>query len=103
VKDQSEKEDTDCLQPKPPHHWFWGHLKLLGDAIASLPPDCHYHTFMTTIAHKYNMTGVFYIDLWPIASSHLVVVDPDVAQYMYETFKHQVDEPLRCESYQQHI
>src|SRR5690349_114992 len=71
--------------PKPPHHWFWGHLKLMGETMASLPTDVHYQSAVTTIAHKYNMPGVFYLDLWPAGCGQVVVVDPDVALHMTVT------------------
>lgn len=56
--------------------------------MASLPPDVHYQSAITTIAHKYNMPGVFYLDLWPASCGQVVVVDPDVALHMTVTKNH---------------
>jgi len=66
-------------QPKPPHSFFFGHLKLLGETFKSLPSDVHYQAAVVTIARKYNMPGVFYLDLWPASFQQVVVTDPDVA------------------------
>lgn len=88
-----------CLQPKPPHSLFWGHLKLLGETFKLLPNDCHYQAAVTTIARKYNMPEVFYLDLWPAAAGQVVVTNPDVALHMtairnhpkHEAEKHFID------------
>lgn len=50
--------------------------------MASLPHDVHYQSAVTTIARKYNLPGVFYLDLWPASCGQVVVIDPDVAQYL---------------------
>jgi cytochrome P450 len=67
-------------QPKPPHSFLLGHLKLMGETYRSLPSDVHYQAAVVTIARKYNMPGVFYLDLWPVSWGQIVVTDPDVAR-----------------------
>jgi hypothetical protein len=47
-------------KPGPPHHWFWGHLNVMGETMAQLPHDVHYQAAVTTIAQKYNLPGVFW-------------------------------------------
>ncbi|EAT87917.2 hypothetical protein SNOG_04157 [Parastagonospora nodorum SN15] len=37
------------------------------------------------MAKKYNLPGVFYLDLWPASPGQVIVIDPDVAQYMTVT------------------
>ncbi|CAN9110826.1 unnamed protein product [Alternaria alternata] len=74
--------------PKPPHSFFFGHLKLLGETFKSLPSDVHYQAAAVTIARKYNMPGLFYLDLWPIAWGQIVVTDPDVALEMTAVRNH---------------
>lgn len=64
--------------PKPPHDSFWGHLKLFGEIMASLPAGIHYQIAITTIAQKYNLPGLWYLDLWPLAPSQLIITDPDL-------------------------
>ncbi|KAE8832834.1 hypothetical protein PTNB73_09764 [Pyrenophora teres f. teres] len=68
--------------PKPPHSFLFGHLKVLGEAYAMLPSNGHYQAAATTIARKYNMPGVFYLDLWPITWGQVIVTDPDCALHM---------------------
>jgi cytochrome P450 len=55
---------------------LWGHLKIMGEAAATLPPNCHPQAHMTAIAQKYNLHGIFYIDLYPIAGPQVVLTDP---------------------------
>jgi hypothetical protein len=60
----------------------------MGETMASLPPDVHYQVAVTTIAQKYNMPGVFYLDLWPAGCGQVIVTDPDVASHMTVTKNH---------------
>lgn len=60
-----------------------------------LPNDTHYQVVVTTIAKKYNMPGIFYLDLWPVSWSHLVVIDPDVAMEFTVTRSHPKHEAVR--------
>lgn len=75
-------------QPKPPHSFLFGHLKLLGETFKSLPSDVHYQAAAVTIARKYNMPGVFYLDLWPVSWAQIVVTDPDLALHMTAVRNH---------------
>ncbi|EDU50594.1 cytochrome P450 3A30 [Pyrenophora tritici-repentis] len=74
--------------PKPPHSFLFGHLKILGEAYAALPSNSHYHAAVTSIANKYNMPGVFYLDIWPISWGQVVVTDPDCALHMTAVRNH---------------
>lgn len=60
----------------------------MGETMESLPHDVHYQCAATTIANKYNLPGVFYLDLWPAACGQVVVTDPDVALHMTVTKNH---------------
>jgi cytochrome P450 len=50
----------------------------MGEVSSTLPPNCHPQAYVTAIAQKYNLTGIFYIDLWPVADSMVVLTDPDL-------------------------
>ncbi|KAF2831797.1 cytochrome P450 [Ophiobolus disseminans] len=56
--------------------------------MGALPHHVHYQATIATIANKHNLSGVFYLDLWPVACGQLVVLDPDVASYMTITKNH---------------
>lgn len=56
--------------------------------MRELPPNVHYQAAVTSIAHKHNLDGVFYLDLWPATWSQMVVVDPELAHYMTVTKNH---------------
>jgi hypothetical protein len=60
-------------QPKPPHSFLFGHLKLMGEIFAMLPSDVHYQCAVTTMAKKYDLPRVFYLDLWPMADGQVCV------------------------------
>lgn len=66
--------------PQPPHDLLWGHLKIIGEVAATFPPNTHPQHFYTAIAQKYNLKGIFYIDLWPIGPSSVVLNDPSVSE-----------------------
>jgi cytochrome P450 len=54
----------------------------------SMPSDVHYQTAVVTIARKYNMPGLFYLDLWPVSWAQIVVTSPDVALHMTAVRNH---------------
>ncbi|KAK6955071.1 hypothetical protein Daesc_002701 [Daldinia eschscholtzii] len=70
--------ETDIEQPKPPHSFLWGHLKLIGGIASQLPPNSHQQLLITTIAQTYNLKGVWYLDLWPIADPQVVLTEPEL-------------------------
>lgn len=65
--------------PCPPHDYWWGHLKLMGECMRELPPGLHPQQLMSYVGQKYGMPGVFYLDLWPISYPMMMVHDPGVA------------------------
>ncbi|KAF2442413.1 cytochrome P450 3A30 [Karstenula rhodostoma CBS 690.94] len=67
--------------PTPPHSFLWGHLKLFGEPMSLLPSGAHYQQVITTISQKYDMPGAWYLDLWPVGPSQLIVTDPDLASF----------------------
>ncbi|KAF4551552.1 Cytochrome P450-like protein 61 [Elsinoe fawcettii] len=50
----------------------------MGEAAALFPPNTHPQFYMTYIARKYNLKGIFYLDLWPVADPQVVIIDPDL-------------------------
>ncbi|KAF6791367.1 cytochrome p450 monooxygenase [Colletotrichum sojae] len=79
-------------KPKAPGHSFlWGHLKLMAEVAATMPPNCHPQYYITAIAQKYNLPGAWYLDLWPITCPQLIVTDPDASMQLLTvspTLKH---------------
>ncbi|KAJ6132001.1 cytochrome P450 [Penicillium samsonianum] len=68
--------------PTPPHNMLLGNLGVvLAEILAS--PEGFFHLFcVENIRRKYNMPSVFYLDLWPILPSIMVVAEPAVAKHM---------------------
>ncbi|KAI8964798.1 cytochrome P450 [Daldinia sp. FL1419] len=64
--------------PKPPHSFLWGHLKIMAELVGQLPPNNHPQIYYTAIAHKYNLKGIWYLDLWPIADPQVVLTEPEL-------------------------
>ncbi|KAH8596814.1 cytochrome P450 [Bisporella sp. PMI_857] len=64
--------------PGPPHSFLWGHLKIMGEAAALFPPNTHPQVYITTIAQKYDLKGIFYLDLWPVADAQVILIEPEL-------------------------
>ncbi|KAI0128780.1 cytochrome P450 [Xylariales sp. AK1849] len=71
--------------PGPPHSFLWGHLKVMGEIAAQFPPNMHPQSYITTIAQKYDLKGVFYLDLWPITYPQVVLTEPDLMDQVQVT------------------
>jgi sterigmatocystin biosynthesis cytochrome P450 monooxygenase len=107
-KQRARYQDLPC----PPHHWFWGHLKVVGEAQREMPQGCesfrlkdqrldaqdcprgdktltifsvHYHALMCYIGQKYNLPNIFYLDLWPMSNPMMMIQDPEAAAQMTQT------------------
>lgn len=50
----------------------------MAEVASTMPPLMHPQAYYTEIARKYGLEGVFYIDLWPVAPSSVVLNDPDL-------------------------
>lgn len=66
-------------QPKPPHSFFLGHLKLMADITSLFPPDTHPQIFYTELARRYSLPGIWYLDFWPLGPAMVVVTAPEAA------------------------
>ncbi|WZH46618.1 cytochrome P450 [Fusarium acuminatum] len=66
--------------PGPPHSWLFGHLKVMHEIAALMPPNCHPQLYYTEITHRYNIQGIFYLDLWPIGPGTVVITDPKLIE-----------------------
>jgi cytochrome P450 len=50
----------------------------MGEAAAKMPPNTHPQAYITEIALKYNLKGVFYLDMWPVSFSQVCITDAEV-------------------------
>ncbi|KAN0091926.1 cytochrome P450 [Hyaloscypha variabilis] len=50
-----------------------------GEASQLLPPETHHSYLMTYLHQKYSLPEIFYLDLWPIAPSQMVVASGEAA------------------------
>ena len=57
-----------------------------------LPPNTHPQILYTAIAQKYNLEGIFYLDLWPVVPSAVVLTNPGLSDHVT------VVQPLRQHS-----
>ena len=51
----------------------------MAEAAKSLPPDANPQVYAHMIRNKYGLGDFFYLDLWPVTASQLVVVEPELA------------------------
>jgi cytochrome P450 len=57
----------------------------MGEATNEVPPNCHPQVLFTSMARKYDLKGLFYLDLWPIADSMVVLNEPGLMNYITVT------------------
>ncbi|KAF7549105.1 hypothetical protein G7046_g8446 [Stylonectria norvegica] len=63
--------------PCPPHSFFWGHLKLIGEYTQKFPRGSYTHNFLTQIKMDYDLPDIYYLDLWPLGPRFIVCTSPD--------------------------
>lgn len=50
----------------------------MGEIASQYPPNCHPQIYITTIARKYDLKGIWYLDLWPIADPQVILTEPEL-------------------------
>lgn len=55
----------------------------MGEVAALFPPNMHPQSYLTTIGQKYDLKGIFYMDLWPVADSQVVITDIDLMDQVH--------------------
>lgn len=55
----------------------------MGETASIYPPNMHPQAYITTIAQKYGLKGIFYLDLWPVAESQVVVTDVELMDQVH--------------------
>lgn len=73
-------------QPKPPHSFLFGHLRLLAKVQKQLPPNPPISVVINQIQAQYQLPDLFYLDLWPFAQSFLVTGDLAVANRFLDDY-----------------
>lgn len=61
---------------------MFGHIKIIIEVARSMPHNTHPQAFYTEIARRYNLKGIFYLDLWPVAPSSVILTDPALLEYV---------------------
>jgi hypothetical protein len=67
-------------QPGPPHSFFWGHLRVVMDVALTFPQGTHPQILYTEVARRFALNGLFYLDLWPLGPSTIVLGDPELIE-----------------------
>ncbi|KAI9162738.1 Cytochrome P450 monooxygenase ptmG [Paramyrothecium foliicola] len=83
--------------PQPPHSFLWGHLKVMGEVASQVPSNCHPLVYITEIARRYDLKGIWYLDLWPIGPAQVILTEPelmDQVQVFNVRNKHHMGEKL---------
>lgn len=71
---------TYAKLPGPPHSYWFGHLKILGETFDELPPGIHLTNAIACIAQKYDLKEAWYLDLWPASTPFVVIASAEIAQ-----------------------
>ncbi|KAK4226436.1 cytochrome P450 [Podospora fimiseda] len=68
--------------PKPPHSLFFGHLKLYAEIVSQFPPQTYFDAFYNEISKRYNLPEVWYLDLWPLGPSFMLLSTPEAVKHI---------------------
>jgi len=52
----------------------------MGEVAAEFPQNMHPQAYYTTLARRYNLEGIWYLDLWPIGPSFVILSDPELLE-----------------------
>jgi len=67
--------------PGPPHSYIFGHLRSMGEVIASQPRRVAPQTYPLLIKEKYNLGDYFYVDAWPMNPDPIMMIfDTDIVR-----------------------
>jgi cytochrome P450 len=74
-------------QPVAPGHSFlFGHLLYFKGYLDRLPEDAHYHYAPAEIGMEhFAENGAYYIDLWPMTGSTLIITSPKIGTQVTQT------------------
>ena len=50
----------------------------MGEESSAIPPHAHPQAYLTSMAQKYRLEGLFYVDLWPVADSMVCLTSPEL-------------------------
>lgn len=50
----------------------------MGEMADLMPPNTHPQAYYTEIARRYDLKGIFYVDLWPVGPPSVILSDPDL-------------------------
>jgi hypothetical protein len=76
-------------QPKPPHSFLFGHLPIFFSVARRLPAKIPIAVTISYIQEVYQLPDVFYLDMWPLASTFIVTGDAAVAnQFLNDYTRH---------------
>ncbi|KAK5655599.1 hypothetical protein OQA88_5530 [Cercophora sp. LCS_1] len=73
------KRQFYCDLPKPPHSFFWGHLKLMGEYMDKAAPGNYLQAPLTQMKFDYDLPDIWYLDLWPLGPEMLICTTGDAA------------------------
>ncbi|KAK0618904.1 cytochrome P450 [Immersiella caudata] len=66
--------------PKPPHDWFWGHAKVVGEYTAKITGD-YMQAAWTQMKYDFKLPEVFYLDMWPFGPEFIMCTGPDATAF----------------------
>lgn len=70
---------TDHRQPSPNHSFLFVNLKTLADYIKRYPKNFHPQLIFTDIGVDHDLPDLYYVDLFPVADSIIIISNPDIA------------------------
>ena len=71
-------QDNDL--PKPPHDWFWGHAKIVGEYGKKITGD-YMQAAWSQMKYDFKLPEVFYLDMWPFGPEFIMCTGPDATAF----------------------
>ncbi|EDN07453.1 predicted protein [Histoplasma mississippiense (nom. inval.)] len=65
--------------PQPPHSFWFGHLLEVNKINRAYPTNVYIHHTLISLARKYDLPELYYLDLWPFVSPMVVLCKPELA------------------------
>lgn len=73
---QQRRWYSDHDVPKPPHDWFWGHAKLVGEYTKKITGD-YMQAAWSQMKYDFKLPDVFYLDMWPFGPEFIMCTGPE--------------------------
>ncbi|KAK5652008.1 hypothetical protein OQA88_10911 [Cercophora sp. LCS_1] len=69
---------SDHDVPQPPHDWFWGHAKVVGEYASRITGD-YMQAAWSQMKYDFKLPEVYYLDMWPFGPEFIMCTGPEAS------------------------